>query len=158
MWCGWQKILHTKVEGKRRRTSWLDQIRRNIEMGGEKREKKKYEKTGNERIEKAGDFFVIVDPFLWLKNKNFFKIFLIYVLKCEACVIFKRAQFTQNLKTFQPHGRHLSANRKQHNHISKGWSKQNFKELLQGICCLHRPFLLGTYYLLSFDKSFHEAK
>ena len=33
---------------------------------------KKYRKTGSGRIEMAGDFFIIVDPYLWklLKNDN----------------------------------------------------------------------------------------
>ena len=68
-----KKMLLTKMEGKRPRelprTRWIDQIRKDIEMRGEKIGKI-YKKTGNGTIEMAGDFSVIVDPYFWGPIKN----------------------------------------------------------------------------------------
>ena len=51
--------------GKRPKTRWIDQIRKVIQY-----ERGKYKKTGSERIETAGYFSVIVDPYLWKLLKN----------------------------------------------------------------------------------------
>ena len=62
-------MLHTKKEKKRPigtpRIRWIDQIRKNIGMRGGK-----YKKTGSGRIEMTGDFFIIVNPYLWKLPKN----------------------------------------------------------------------------------------
>ena len=65
-------MLHTKIEGKplRRnpRTRWIDQIRTDIEMRVGNWEEIK--KMGSGRIETAGDFSVIVYPYVWKLLKN----------------------------------------------------------------------------------------
>ena len=62
-----KKMLHAKMERKLPsggpRTRWIGQMRKAMEMRG--KIGNKYNKTGSGRIEKAGDFSVIVDPCLW---------------------------------------------------------------------------------------------
>ena len=63
-----KKMLHTKMEAKRPRgrptIRWVE----DIDMRRKNWEKQK--KTGSGRIEMAGDYSIIVDPYLW----NGFKI------------------------------------------------------------------------------------
>ena len=59
------------MEGKRPkgrpRIRWMDQIRRNMEMKGKNWEVTRKQEVG---VQTAGDFSVIVDPYLWKLFKN----------------------------------------------------------------------------------------
>ena len=67
-----KKIPHRKPEEKRpkggSRGSWIDQIRKDIEMRGE--DGKKYNKRWIGRTEVTGDFSVRVEPFFWKRLKK----------------------------------------------------------------------------------------
>ena len=76
---------YTKMEGKqqrlRSRIRWIDPIRKDIEVRGENCEEIK--KTGIGRIEAAGNFSVIIDPYFWkllkIHHDDDFRIVIVFL-------------------------------------------------------------------------------
>ena len=78
-WINYANATHKNREKRPRgrpRTTWISQIGKDIEMRG-----KKYKKTDSGKIYTAGDFSVIVYPYLWKQLKKMMMVILCLYLK-----------------------------------------------------------------------------